>query len=137
MCLIAFFLALVQLAITTICHQPSSDPTAWGHCLPQGRGGLESPVRTRVTWVPWYRAHRSWLGEQHRGCAALPWLVPALENDAPGDFLSCCGCKTHGASRELGGFSLGPFWASLDLLQDFNRTLLSRDVQERKRSPCC
>lgn len=42
-------------------------------------------------------------------------------------FLSCCGCKTHGAVGELGGLRLEPSWALLDLLQDLNRTLLSRE----------
>lgn len=37
-----------------------------------------------------------------------------------------------------GRLRLEPFWALLALLQDFNRTLLSREVvQEQEHSPCC
>lgn len=43
----------------------------------------------------------------------------------------------HSAFGELGGFRLELFWAFLDLLKGFNRTLLFREVQERKCSLCC
>lgn len=39
---------------------------------------------------------------------------------------------------EGGDLRLEPFWTLLALLQDFNRTLLSREVvQEQEHSPCC